>query len=416
MFASTSLLGHITLAVALCSQARASVYPRQVTSSSSSSSIATSAASASSSASSTSTTASSTASSNTSDAFPTDVGYAGTIAYGQAPFLAVNDRINGSLGDSPIETRWNATDDPNFNIFQSVGNESPYFSSPLFSDYQQGAAVLPEQCTVQQVHLLHRHGARYPTSSTTEGAPAFGAAIANISKVTHPDSNFSATGPLSFLNTWQYQLGAEVLVPVGNQELFDSGVHSYYRYGHLYNATTQAHKPVVRTTSEERMLTSAQLFNLGFFGLNASNLVDLEVIIENGYGLGIEDSFNNTLAPYDTCTNSDNITIGDTYLRAVWDPIYLANATTRLQQYVTGLNLTTELVYGMQGLCAYETVALGYSNFCSLFTKEEWQGYEYDLGMCSSSYLCAYNTELTTYILLFLQISNFKVSAVISVL
>jgi len=251
----------------------------------------------------------------------------------------------------------------------------------LFSEYQEGAAVLPEQCTVQQVHLLHRHGARYPTSSATEGAPAFGATIANISKVTHPDSNFSATGPLSFLNTWQYELGAEVLVPVGTQELFDSGVHSYYRYGKLYNATTQAHKPVVRTTSEERMLTSAQYFALGHWGLNYSSLIDLEVIIENGDGLGIEDSFNNTLAPYDTCTNSDNITIGDTYLRPVWDPIYLANATSRLQQYVTGLNLTTKLVYGMQGLCAYETVALGYSNFCPLFTKEEWQGYEYDLDL-----------------------------------
>jgi hypothetical protein len=131
----------------------------------------------------------------------------------------------------------------------------PYFSSPLFADYQAGSAVLPDQCTVSQVHLLHRHGARYPTSYATEGAPAFGATLANVSKVTNPTSNFSALGPLAFLNTWQYELGAEVLVPVGNQELFDLGVAAYYRYGQLYNATTQAHKPVVRTTSEERMLT-----------------------------------------------------------------------------------------------------------------------------------------------------------------
>jgi len=137
------------------------------------------------------------------------------------------------------------------------------------------------------------------------------------------------------------------------------------------SAIKQAPSPV-----RSRYVTAGDYssINPGFFGLNASNLADLEVIIENGDGLGIEDSFNNTLAPY-------NITIGDTYLRAVWDPIYLANATTRLQQYVAGLNLTTELVYGMQSLCAYETVALGYSNFCSLFTKEEWQGYEYDLDL-----------------------------------
>ncbi|UZJ55613.1 hypothetical protein CBS101457_004933 [Exobasidium rhododendri] len=387
MFASLQLVQTVLLCLIASKSAQASIYPRQDTSSSSSASSSSSTTSASSSSasstssassSSSSTTASSTASSDGS--FPTDVGYAGTIKYGASPFLVFNDRINGSLGNSPIETRWNATDDTTFNIFQSVGNESPYFSTPLFADYQEGAAVLPEQCTVSQVHLLHRHGARYPTSSTTEGAPFFGATLANISKTTNSSSDFNATGILSFLNTWQYQLGAEVLVPVGTQELFDSGVHSFYRYGKLYNATTQTHKPVVRTTSEQRMLDSARFFNLGFFGFNASELVDLEVIIENGEGL-TSTSSNNTLAPYDTCNNSDTITIGDTYLRPVWDPIYLANATTRLQQYVTGLNLTTELVYGMQSLCAYETVALGYSNFCPLFTKAEWEGYEYDLDL-----------------------------------
>ena len=30
-----------------------------------------------------------------------------------------------------------------------------------------------------------------------------------------------------------------------------------------------------------------------------------------------------------------------------------------------------------QSLCAYETVAFGYSSFCDLFTYEEWQGFEY---------------------------------------
>lgn len=34
----------------------------------------------------------------------------------------------------------------------------------------------------------------------------------------------------------------------------------------------------------------------------------------------------------------------------------------------------------MQALCAYETVALGYSEFCNLFTEDEWKGYEYGLG------------------------------------
>lgn len=32
--------------------------------------------------------------------------------------------------------------------------------------------------------------------------------------------------------------------------------------------------------------------------------------------------------------------------------------------------------YAMQSLCAYETNYLGYSDFCNLFTEEEWQGFE----------------------------------------
>lgn len=46
---------------------------------------------------------------------------------------------------------------------------------------------------------------------------------------------------------------------------------------------------------------------------------------------------------------------------------------------ITSLNFTITDVYNMRSLCAYETVALGYSAFCDLFTYEEWQGYEYSV-------------------------------------
>ncbi|SPO28999.1 related to 3-phytase A precursor [Ustilago trichophora] len=321
---------------------------------------------------------------SSSNPFPTNVGYAGTVKYGASPFLAVTDRIPGELKDSSIETRWkplNATEDCTYNIFHHLGNESPYFSSPIFAEFQKEHARLPEQCTVKQVHILHRHGARYPTSYATEGAPYFGQVIANVSKLTNPNSNFSASGPLAFLNDWKYELGAEVLNPIGNQQLFDSGVHHFYQYGQLYNATSEAHKPVIRTTSQQRILDSARYWTLGFFGWDAPSKINMEIILEGGDGLGEPDAFNNTLASYDTCNNSNTITVGDTYLRPIWDGIYLPNITARLQQYVSGLELKDEMVYGMQSLCAYETVALGYSNFCGLFTKEEWDGFEYDLDL-----------------------------------
>lgn len=85
----------------------------------------------------------------------------------------------------------------------------------------------------------------------------FGSMIHNIT------SNGTAkwSGDLAFLNTWQYTLGAEILVARGRQELFDSGVLHYYNYGALYNTST---KIVARTTTEDRMLKSAEYFVSSF--------------------------------------------------------------------------------------------------------------------------------------------------------
>lgn len=66
--------------------------------------------------------------------------------------------------------------------------------------------------------MLHRHGARYPTSS--EGPVALSKKIRDY---TSGRSNAPFKGSLEFLNTWTYKLGAEILVPIGKQELFDSG-------------------------------------------------------------------------------------------------------------------------------------------------------------------------------------------------
>lgn len=79
----------------------------------------------------------------------------------------------------------------------------------------------PER-TISSVNVLHRHGSRYPTSNSS--VQFFGQKIPLL--VANGTANF--TGALSFLNTWTYKLGAEVLVPVGHKELFDSGVRFYY--------------------------------------------------------------------------------------------------------------------------------------------------------------------------------------------
>lgn len=109
----------------------------------------------------------------------------------------------------------------------------------------------------------------------------------------------------------------------------------------------------------------------GFFGLEWTNNATLELIIEaNG--------FNNSLAGYKNCPNSVNFrNTGGLNATQVWKEIYLKSATARIQKLITGYEWTIEDSYAAQSLCPYETVAYGYSAFCSLFTYEEWDHFEY---------------------------------------
>lgn len=119
----------------------------------------------------------------------------------------------------------------------------------------------------------------------------------------------------------------------------------------------------------------------GFFGLDYSNNATLELIIEaNG--------FNNSLAGYKNCPNANNWrNFGGRNATDTWVNIYLQDATKRLAKLVQGYEWTVQDSYAAQTLCPYETVAFGYSSFCSLFTYEEWDHFEYaqDLWFAGSS-------------------------------
>ncbi|KAF7979855.1 hypothetical protein HWV62_40611 [Athelia sp. TMB] len=182
---------------------------------------------------------------------------------------------------------------------------------------------------------------------------------------------------LNFLNDWTYKLGEEVLTPFGRQQLFDLGISMRMKYGFLLENFTETNTiPVFRTESQHRMLHSALNFAIGFFGLPLEDKYQQSVIIEaNGY--------NSTFSPYKTCPNSGRREIalrGILYV-AEWSSIYLADARARLNSQIKGYELSIDDVYTMQQLCAYETVALGYSKFCELFTEEEWEGFNYSMDL-----------------------------------
>lgn len=56
---------------------------------------------------------------------------------------------------------------------------------------------------------------------------------------------------------------------------------------------------------------------------------------------------------------------------------YIGTATERLQKVAPdGLKLSNQDVFAMQLLCAYETAYIGNSEFCQIFTEEEWASFD----------------------------------------
>lgn len=254
---------------------------------------------------------------------------------------------------------------------------------------------LPDGCGIEQAHTLQRHAQRFPTSFFDDGAndASFGARVANWTAT----SATTFTGPLSFLNTYTYLLDESFLTGVGAVTEFAAGVSFWNRYGRLlydavpgqlaYDAAyangTARPRPVLRTTSQSRIWNSQINWALGFFGTSfqvtpepslasADAPFDLVVIAEGG-------TENNTLASYDSCTNeaaAPLVEMGDLDLET-YIPVYLAAATARLGEHApAGFGWTANDTYALQSICAYETAYLGDSQFCGLFTLDEWAGFE----------------------------------------
>lgn len=340
--------------------------------------------------------------------------------------------------------------------FTHMGPLTPYQSAPGFGvdnhRYRDLSALMPDDqgrgtCKVNQVHILHRHGARYPTS----GSPVH--AVQRIARA-REEGRVSFTGPLAFLQGWSYGLGAELLTPPGRLQLYHSGVQAHMQYAHLVGeqhsraplhpstlpdqkrhekmakrAALQAVRRqwgwgkvlpgalLVRAGSQRRIVDSALSWLQGFYGpqlwndfatppdadlgatggyvaralrprdeSHESRRIDLQVHPE---GLG----WNTTLASHFACPAAVGGNKTTAARLSTARATYLQKAVDRLQPHVQihgstppdgdhpgeswDGKLTPDLLNGMQQLCSYETVALGQSSFCGLFTAQEWSDYEH---------------------------------------
>ena len=121
--------------------------------------------------------------------------YPGPTATGQAPFLAQINPVPGDglstgtrsfVPNTPLETAEVVpSNSEDINIFEYMGNLSPYFPNPVGFGVEEYS--LPSTCKIVQVHVLSRHGSRYPTEGSS--LSEFAAAMQNA-------SDFKANGSL----------------------------------------------------------------------------------------------------------------------------------------------------------------------------------------------------------------------------
>lgn len=225
---------------------------------------------------------------------------------------------------------------------------------------------MPGHCHLDAVHLLFRHGARYPTAG--DNAELLATRLLNASQT----GGLKATGELSFLNDWTYKLGSDILVPFGRQQLYELGVRARVAYGHLLNDfTARGELPVFRTGSIDRMVETMEAFGQGFFGRDSDKQFSMSIAIE-------EKGVNATVYPGGgTCPNSDLDVAASKFGMAEFVNRTFAGTAARLQKDLQGYEITPGDVHTLMSLCSYETLALGYSAFCPLFTEAEFLDYQY---------------------------------------
>lgn len=226
-------------------------------------------------------------------------------------------------------------------------------------------AEVPKGCSITFAQILSRHGARDPTASKTA---TYNATIQQI----HANVD-SYEGAYAFLKDFEYTLGADQLTTFGQQQLVNSGIKFFERYRRLAEHVD----PFVRSSGQARVVESAVNWTSGFYQAKHEKGHDTtpSVIIPE------EDGVNNTLN-HVLCTafeDGPDSEIGDN-AQSIWQDIFVPPIQRRLNAALSGANLsTTQTIYFMD-LCPFETVADlkgKISQICGLFSKEEWQQYDY---------------------------------------
>ncbi|PYH87432.1 3-phytase A [Aspergillus ellipticus CBS 707.79] len=264
------------------------------------------------------------------------------------------------------------TVDQGYQCFSDIshlwGQYTPYFS---LANESSISPAIPAGCQITFAQVLSRHGARYPSASKGK---KYSELIAKI----HENATTSFEGVYAFLNTYNYSLGTDDLVPFGEQELVYSGEKFYQRY----EALAKDIVPFVRASGSDRVIASGQKFIEGF---QSSKLKDprarhgqqtprISVVISEA------SNANNTLDP-STCAAFEDSDLADD-VEANFTTTFVPAIRDRIESDLEGVILTDKEVEYLMDMCSFDTIAQDtvdttLSSFCALFTHEEWIQYNY---------------------------------------
>ncbi|KAK2018163.1 histidine acid phosphatase [Colletotrichum eremochloae] len=249
-------------------------------------------------------------------------------------------------------------------ISQFWGQYSPFFSVP-----SEISAATPPGCEITFAQVLSRHGARDPTASKTASYKAL------VDRI-HANATSYGRG-YEFIETYKYTLGADQLTSFGQKELVDSGVAFYKRY----QALAAVNEPFIRSSGQERVVESGLNWTQGFYG---SKVADGHKVGGGGIGGSMviipeAEGVNNTL-DHGLCTTFEDGAYSNVGNEAQtpWRDIFTPPITARLNKNLPGANLTAADTISLMQLCPFNTVVDGtQSQFCDLFSLEEWKSLEY---------------------------------------
>lgn len=278
------------------------------------------------------------------------------------PYLDDGKTIENGSGAGTTNKDWN--------ILYHLGGNGPWVEK--VADIVPSGIAVPDGCDVEQVHMMARHAERYPTKAAGRNQRAV------VDKMKRSDVQFS--GALSFFNNWDLFWTDDVVLEQltstgpfsGRLGAFTTGVRLRTRYHHLFERAVASNRTSYWASGSQRVIETARHFALGFFGLDASP--HLQVISEK------KSRGADTLTPGRTCLgnliDSQEGKAKGYRLMGEYRNTYLPAIAARLSAS-TGVNFTTQDIFSMQEMCGFEITVRGRSDWCNVFTQEDFLAFEY---------------------------------------